>query len=58
METVAQAHSLPSLVLKRLACMARVPMVLLWQPLVLNLPVCTAVLQPLVVHTLNGLFFR
>ena len=58
METVAQAHSLPSLVLKRLVYMARVPMVLLWQPLVLNLPVCTAVLQPLAAHTLNGLFFK
>jgi hypothetical protein len=58
METAAKAHLLPSLVLKRLVCMARVPMALLWQPLVLNLPVCMAAALPLAAHTLNGLFFR
>jgi hypothetical protein len=58
METVAMVQSLHSLVLQRLVCMARVPMVLLSHPLALNQPVYTVMLQLLAVHILNGLFFK
>jgi hypothetical protein len=45
METVAMAHSLRSLVLKRLGCMAEVQMALPWRSLALKQPVCMG--QPL-----------